>query len=350
MLLNKWVRRYRHLLVLIGLLQFFCAAGFANELEFLPRDFLIRFYTLSDLARSRRGEINLDKVVTQRAVSYLNVKITEIDSWYALSKAQLEQLLEDREALTRWLLLKIDDSNLHSLMELRQAIGASFDPSKAYVASFLARVMVMNAGCQAAEEAAVEAARRAALKAAGGKVYKWYPSGSAEMAAWNAAGHSAANIATKAAWTAARDAAWNAAGDVAWSSGSKAAVSEGFKLGIYHFARYDAMAVKNALRKLNKPKIIGQKAYPLSELFVLNWLKNAGPKHCTVDTYFKCILEVAYHALDGAVKIVQANKIINGCFNKAELLQNPFVIQFKTFLKMSEEQLSSGAEFSINAQ
>ena len=181
--------------------------------------------------------------------------------------------------------MEINERNLSTLSGLltSKIEDGTFNANKAYRAAFIARHVVNMA---AALAAALDAARDSARDSARG---------------------------------AARSAAWSAARDATRGAASGAAVG----------------VLKTTLPILKEvnPTAIGQKAYALSELLVLNWFF----ENCA--TYFKNAFQAAYDSLDGSITIALAKGTIERNINAASLAGNPFIIELKYFLDESEAEI-----------
>ena len=301
MLFKKLVRRYG--LISICLLQTLCTVGFADDL----RDLLLPWDTLvaNGLGPSPIDLRNSRLTGKKPEFTYFFALRDKVSHLPDLSKAELEEIIKYKELLARQLLLEINERNLSTLSGLltSKIEDGTFNANKAYGAAFIARYVV---NMDAARDAARGAARGAAWDAARG-------------AAWDAA----RGAAWAAAWDAARGAAWAAARDAArgaaWGAARDAAVG----------------VLKTTLPILKEvdPTKLGQKAYALSELVVLNWLiENSA-------TYYQRTFQAAYDSLDGSITIAQTKEIIERNINAASLAGNPFIIELKYFLDESEAEI-----------
>ena len=248
-----------------------------------------------------------------------------------LSKAELEELIIYNEPLTRQLLLEISEkelSNLGAILESKAELDG-VNANKTYIAAFLAKNKVnIQAPLDAARIAAIRAADvfdSAALLGVEGSI--------------NVVARAVAKSDWNYAWGAANDNARNAAWDATWGTVCRDACNTA-RLDAWEAARQSALVVlKTALLTLNElnPTALGQKAYTLSELVVLNWwIENSAP-------YFERVFETTYNRLDGSLTIASAKEMIEPRLNAPGLEENPFVIQLIYFLEKTEEYMQEFA-------
>lgn len=290
--------RYDFIFIFILIVQCFCKAGFANDLRdlLLSGDFIRSQKLLPSPLDFTLREVTGDRLKIAHIFSLKN-KLNDLSN---LSKAELEELLEYRELITRQLLLDVNESGLSSFRGLLRAKvdATTFDENKAYTAAAIVKsIYTLSSPWPAPKEVIRDAA--------------W---SLARSASWGGAIGGSATAA-------AREAAWNVAGGA-----PRGATQEELKKILPTLGEVD-------------PHLLRQKVYGLSELLTLNWMINN--LFC-----YERAFHAAYDRLDGLIAIAQAKESIERHINTQEFAANPFIIEYLYFLNESETEINKASRAS----
>jgi hypothetical protein len=304
--------------------------------------------SISEIAQGA-SEINLKQTILTNLTNKI-IPILNKNELSSLSKPEIEILLENNAFVRFYLLDQIHNQEIATLKVLIQEKleSGTFDKNKTYLAAFLSKYrmdLVANWGTDWSFHSFPRIGEYSAELGTPGKSASTFAFHSAFGAAYQDA-FKAIQDAVEAAhqnWSTAQsvvaEVVMNEALDADWNPGGWSTPVD--QVRSKFFDDFEE-SLKGALLtlKLSDPTEIGKKAYQLSELFALRWLTQNNTQS------IKDVFNTAYASLDGSVSIVQVNNIFDQTINDPyysddELLKNPFIRDFKRFLKATEDLVNS---------